>query len=53
MPGFAEKGGMIQFRLAGDRVRFDVNLDASERAGLALSSDLLKVATNVRRAESR
>jgi hypothetical protein len=49
MPGFTDKGGMIQFRLAGDRVRFDVNLAAAERAGLTLSSDLLKVATNVRR----
>jgi len=50
IPGFSEHGGMIQFQLAGDRVRFEVNLGAAERAGLSLSSDLLKVATKVRRA---
>jgi hypothetical protein len=49
MPTFLDRGGMIQFQLVGDRVRFEVNLDAAERAGLALSSDLLKVATKVRR----
>jgi YfiR/HmsC-like len=50
MPGFSEHGGMIQFQLSGDRVRFEVNLGAAEHAGLSLSSDLLKVATKVRRA---
>jgi len=49
MPGFSDHGGMIQFLLAGDRVRFEVNLSAAEKAGLSLSSDLLKVAAKVRR----
>jgi hypothetical protein len=40
---------MIEFVLQGSRVRFDVNLAAAQQAGLNLSSELLKVATNVRR----
>jgi hypothetical protein len=49
MPQFSQRGGMIQFVLEGNRVRFEVNLTASQNAGLALSSELLKVATAVRR----
>lgn len=49
MPQFVEHGGMIQFVLEGGKVRFEVNLTAAESAGLALSSELLKVAVNVRR----
>jgi len=46
-PHFLERGGMIQFVLEGDRVRFAVNLTAAQEAGLTLSSELLKVATKV------
>jgi len=49
MPEFAQLGGMIQFVLEGKRVRFEVNLAATQRAGLTLSSELLKVATTVRK----
>lgn len=49
MPHFLDNGGMIQFVLEGNRVRFEVNLRAAEKAGLTLSSELLKVATNVRK----
>jgi YfiR/HmsC-like len=49
MPGFTRRGGMIQFVLEGDRVRFEINLSRAESARLVLSSELLKVATNVRR----
>jgi uncharacterized protein DUF4154 len=43
--GFAERGGLIGFRLTDDgRVAFDVNLQLAERAGLKLSSQLLRVA---------
>jgi len=49
MPQFSQRGGMIQFVLEGNRVRFEVNLVAAQNAGLALSSELLKVATVVRR----
>jgi hypothetical protein len=40
---------MIQLALEGNRIRFEVNLTATQRAGLTLSSELLKVATAVRR----
>lgn len=53
MPHFAERGGMIQFVLDGGRVRFDINLKAAQDAGLALSSELLKVAGRVMPADKR
>jgi hypothetical protein len=49
MPQFVSRGGMIQFVLEDKRVRFEVNLTAAQEAGLTLSSELLKVATTVRR----
>jgi len=45
VPGFARAGGMIEFRITPDhRVGFDVNLRAVERAGLRMSSQLLRIA---------
>ena len=52
MPQFSQRGGMIQFVLDGKKVRFEVNLTAVQHAGLTLSSELLKVATTVRRNSS-
>jgi hypothetical protein len=52
MPHFANRGGMIQFVTDEKRVRFEVNLTAAQRAGLTLSSELLKVATLVRTNET-
>jgi hypothetical protein len=52
MPRFAERGGMIQFILEENRVRFQVNLAAAQNAGLVLSSQLLKLAALVRRSSS-
>ena len=49
LPQFTDRGGMIQFILEGNRVRFEVNLAPAEHAGLTLSSELLKVAVNVRK----
>lgn len=46
-PDFLLRGGIIQFVLESDHVRFAVNLDAANRSGLALSSELLKVAVRV------
>ena len=40
---------MIQFVLKDNKVRFEVNLTAAEKAGLTFSSQLLKVATSVKR----
>ncbi len=47
IPHFADKGGMIEFVPQENRIRFEVNLPATEEAGLTLSSELLKVATKV------
>ena len=49
IPQFSQHRGMIQFVLEENRIRFEVNLTATQRAGLTLSSDLLKVATVVRK----
>jgi hypothetical protein len=49
MRQFTQRGGMIQFVLEGKRVRFEVNLTATQHAGLTLSSELLKVATTLRK----
>ncbi|MFP5248664.1 MAG: YfiR family protein [Acidobacteriota bacterium] len=48
LPDFLERGGMIQFVLMGDHVRFDVNLDAVSRGHLVLSSELLRVAAAIK-----
>jgi hypothetical protein len=45
---FATHGGIIRFRLDNNKVRFDINVDAAERAGLNISSKLLSLATIVR-----
>lgn len=47
-PDFLARGGMIQFVLVEDHVRFSVNLDAATHSNLQLSSELLKVALEVR-----
>jgi len=41
---FAEHGGSVQFFLENNRVRFAVNVDAVQRAGLTVSSKLLVLA---------
>ena len=45
---FVERGGMIQFVTVGKRVRFEINLSPAREAGLALGSELLRVASAVR-----
>lgn len=42
--GYAERGVVINFFLEGQKVRFEINVDAAQRAGLRLSSQLLKLA---------
>lgn len=51
IPDFTERGGIIQFVLRENRVRFEVNLVPAQRDRLTLSSELLKVAVGVKRAE--
>jgi hypothetical protein len=45
--GFTRAGGMIRMRIEENKVRFDVNLEAAQRVGLRISSQLLKLATQV------
>ena len=47
--GFTELGGIIEFRIIANKVRFDINLNAAESAGLSISSKLLSLATRFRR----
>jgi hypothetical protein len=47
-PDFLARGGILQFLLMGDHVRFAASVDAAARNGLSLSSELLKVAISVR-----
>jgi hypothetical protein len=50
-PGFAADGACVNFFFEGTKVRFEVNPDATKRAGLTLSSEMLKVAKLVRTRE--
>jgi len=47
LPGFLDRGGMIQFVIQNNRVRFAIGLANAEHTGLSLSSELLKVAAYV------
>jgi hypothetical protein len=49
MEGFAQRGGMINFFVKEEMVRFEINLDASAQAGIKISSKLLKLAKIVDR----
>ncbi len=51
--GFAEAGGMIGLVTLDNKVRFEVNLDAINDAGLKVSAQLLKLAKAVYRAKGR
>jgi hypothetical protein len=46
-PDFIDRGGMIQFLLIENHVRFAVNLNAVNHAHLVLSSELLRVASSI------
>jgi hypothetical protein len=42
--GFAQRGVAVNFYLEHKKVRFEINMDAVRRAGLKISSQLLKLA---------
>lgn len=44
MPGFAMRGGIINLTVEGNRVRFEVNIEAAKQANLNISSRLLALA---------
>ena len=50
-PGFADRGGMIEFVIEEGKVRFYINAAVAEAAGLKLSSRLLRVASAVNGAQ--
>lgn len=43
-PGFAAQGGIINLTLEGNRVHFEVNIEAAKQANLNISSRLLALA---------
>lgn len=45
---FAQAGGMINLLIEDKKIRFEVSLDVAEKAGLKISSRLLKLAKIVR-----
>lgn len=47
--GFVQAGGMIALRIEDNRIRFDVNLAAAQRAGLVLNGQMLQLAGQVLR----
>lgn len=49
MADFSKRGGMIQFVLEGDRIRFEINLEGAEKSHLVFPSELLKVAMAVKK----
>lgn len=44
---FVQQGGMIRFCVENNKLRFEINLDAAERAHVTISSRLLLLAKNV------
>jgi len=44
---FARRGGVVELRMVGNRVRFDINIAAAHRAGIRISSKLLGLAMHV------
>jgi len=48
MAQFAELGGIINFTVQKNKIRFEINVDAAEQAGLQISSQLLRLAKIVR-----
>ncbi|MDH5541857.1 MAG: YfiR family protein [Nitrospinota bacterium] len=47
--GFMDSGGIIEFTMRENKVRFAVNLKASEQAGIRISAKLLKLAEAVKK----
>lgn len=46
-PGFAQRGGIINFVVEDNRVRFEIDVDAAKQANINISSRLLSLATIV------
>jgi hypothetical protein len=48
MERFDQQGGVVRFFIEDGKVRFEINVDAADRAGLRISSKLLALAKIVR-----
>jgi YfiR/HmsC-like len=48
-PGFAQAGGMINFSIQENKVKLELNLDATTRAGLKVNSKLIAVSRLISR----
>jgi hypothetical protein len=46
-PGAIQRGVMINLVMEGSRIRFDVNKEAADQAGLRISAPLLRLARRV------
>jgi hypothetical protein len=43
-PGFIEDGGVINFKLEGGKIHFEISAEAAEQAQLSISSRLMSLA---------
>ena len=48
-PNFLSRGGMVNFHIESNRTRFAINLKNAEEAGLAIHTQVLRLATEVRK----
>lgn len=48
-PAFLDEGGIVLLRLTDNRVSFEIDADAARRANLRLHTQLLRLASHVRR----
>ena len=42
-PGFADQGGIANFFVDGENIRFEINVDAARRAQLSMDAKLLNL----------
>ncbi len=45
--GFVNSGGIIKFIRSGNKIRFEVNVGAAEKASIKISSRMLKIAQRI------
>jgi hypothetical protein len=50
-PGFANHGGIINFIVVDDKIRFEINVEAAKQAEISISSRLLALAKIVPQAD--
>jgi hypothetical protein len=51
--GVRRNGGMIEISLATNRLRFNINVDNAQKAGLRISSNLLQLAAVVEKGNAQ